>query len=302
MDLSFGIRVNGLTENQLAHLLVIPLTVLIVGLLWIPFLHGIWLSFHEYNLLGDATWVGLANYQEFLRSSLFLVALRTTVLYGVSTTVLQLGIGFIAALAFDRIDWGRRVLAGVFLLPFTLPPVISGLIWLLLLNPDYGPVFGILLQTGILVEPIYWATNGDTAFAAIVLAGTWTFWPFVFLVLSAALEDIPQRHYEVAHTFGASRVQVMRHVVIPRIKNTILIVAALRLIWNLARLSQPLVMTQGGPGFQTSFLSLLSYEMAYSRGAFGKAYAIGLVLYVLMLGVVFVFIRQYRRGSELSEV
>lgn len=277
--------------------MIIPTVLFIVGVLWFPFVRGIWMSFHDWPFTGEPQWIGLENYRFLFGWDMFYTSLRATVIYA-SMTVIQLALALGATLLLANVDRFKTVLNGMFLIPYTLPGIVSGVIWLYLLEPDFGPVFQLLQDLGITSGPIYWQSSGDTAMTAIIAAGSWTFWPFMFLILYAAREGIPETHYESAKVYGASRVQQFFRITLPQLKTAILIAVSIRMIWNLSKVAQPWQMTGGGPGFETSLLAILLYRLSYSRFEMGLAYATGMVLLLVVLIFIFIFVREFFKESE----
>ena len=258
------------------------------------------MSFHRWPLVGDPLWIGLENYTMLFSWDVFYTSLRATLIFS-SATVLQLGVALAAALLVANTDTFENLLSGAYILPYTMPPVVTGTIWLYLLDPSVGPLFDYLIDLGLLEKPIYWTTSGDASLAVITLITTWTFWPFMFLILLASRQNIPSDHYEAAKVYGASRLQMLWRVTLPQLKSAILVAVSIRLIWNLSKISQPLQITGGGPGFDTSILGILLYRFTAQEGALGRAYAVGIVLLVITLVFVALFIREFERShSEVS--
>jgi ABC-type sugar transport system permease subunit len=280
-----------LQRNRLAYILTIPLLIFMVFLLWLPFFRTILMSFFDWPVVGEVSWVGLENYEFVSEWDVFYTSLRATLIFSV-TTVIQLAVALVAALAVNQLRKGQSLVSGLMLLPYTIPPVASGTIWVFLLNPEFGPVFGYLVDWGILPETIYWSTSGDLSLLVITLVASWSFWPFMFLIIYASLSKIPDEHYECARVFGASRLQMLRNITLPQLKSAIIVAIAIRTVWNLAKVSQPLQMTNGGPGFDTSFLGVLLYRFI-TRGDLGRSAVIGLVLFAVTLLFVLVFIRNF---------
>lgn len=280
-------------ESWFPYLLLTPLLAYLLFLLWVPFFRGVWMSLHNWPFFGQKEWVGLENYRYILSWEPFYTSFKATFMY-LSITVMQVALALIASLSLANLNLSSRldtVVNGIYLIPYTMPPVVTGALWILILDPLYGPLFKPLLNQGLIGEPIYWANNSLTAMGGIVIAGGWTFWPFMFLVIHASRESIPAEYYESAQMYGASKIQALRHITLPQIKSAILVAVAIRMVWNLAKVSQPLQMTQGGPGYSTSMLAVLLYRFAFIRGQLGLAYIVGIILFLISLTAVLIFIR-----------
>ena len=290
--------VSTVRENWFAYALVVPTLVFLTLVLWLPFVQGFVMTFYRWPLgPGSPEFVGLENYMYLLGWQPFWTSIKATLTFAV-TTFFQLGVALVAALALVRIERFKSMISGVFLLPYTMPPVVIGTVWLFLLNPTTGPFFGYLEQWGIISNPVYWATYGDSAMAVVMAVGTWTYWPFMFLIILATLESIPEDYYESARIYGADRLQVFRYVTLPQIKSAILVAVSIRMVWNLAKVSQIYQLTQGGPGYKTSVLAILLYRFGYEEGQLGLGYTVGVALFVVTIGFVALFIREFERQRD----
>jgi multiple sugar transport system permease protein len=285
-------------EHWFSYLLFLPTLIYLVLLLWIPFLRGVWMSFHQWSSGGaNPTWIGLENYIYLFTWEPFYTSLQATLAFGV-TTFIQVVLAVAAACLVANLDRFKAVISTGLIIPYTMPPVVTGTIWLFLLNPNYGLVFGYLLDWGILNEPIYWSANGLPAISVVSGVLLWTFWPFMFLIILASRESIPNDYYETARVYGSNRVQMFLRITLPQLKSAILVALSIRLVWNLSKVSQAFQLTQGGPGFDTSVLGVLLYRFAYNDGQFGLGFAVGMVLLAVTIGFVALFIREFERARK----
>lgn len=289
-------------ENRFVYLLFAPTFLFILTLLWLPFIRGLWISFHEWPSLGPKSWVGLGNYVELLTWDIFFTSLEATVVF-MSATILQVAIGVIAAVALVDAKLGRwkSIIASIFLIGYSMPPVVTGTIWKYLLLPNFGPVLQGLVDMGIIDQQIYWGTNGPSALAVVTGVAVWTYWPFVFLLVYATRRSVPEEYYETAKIYGMGTWQTFRRITFPQIKSAILVALSLRIVWNFAKVSQPFAMTSGGPGYETSVLAILMYRLAWRQGQLGQAYAVGVVIVILGMLAVFLFIREFEREDAGGE-
>ena len=154
------------------------------------------------------------------------------------------------------------------------------------------------MDIGLLDQTIYWGTQGDSAMAVIMFAATWAYWPLVFIILTASLDGIPEEQYETARVYGASKVQAFFHITLPQLKGAILVAVSLRTIYNLTKVSQPLQITGGGPGFDTSVLGILVYRFTEGSQRFGLAMTVGVILVLLTMLFVVPYIRSFERNSD----
>ena len=285
-----------LRRDWLTYAMLLPVLLIMGTLVWGSLLDGIWMSFHEYNFLGERQWVGLDNYRYVLGWDTFWTSLKATIVFGF-VTLSQLLIALVAAVAVQHVRF-RDYISALFVVPYTIPGLVSGTMWVYILHPDLGPIFPLLVNNGILERTIYWGTNGDTAMAVIMFAATWAYWPLVFIILTASLDGIPEEHYETARVFGASKVQSFFHITLPQMKGAILIAVSLRTIYNLTKVSQPLQITGGGPGFDTSILGILVYRFTAGSQRFGLAMTVGVILVIVTMLFVVPYIRSFESDSD----
>ncbi|MFB6120042.1 MAG: carbohydrate ABC transporter permease [Halobacteriaceae archaeon] len=282
-------------EHWLSYLLFVPTLLFLLLVVWFPFFRGVWMSFHVWPAFGETKFVGLENYVYIFEWDTFWVSVKATLIY-MTMTVIQLALALAATLSVRKLSRFDDLADGIFLIPYTMPPVVTGTIWLYILNPNYGPVFGWLTEWGVLSSPIYWGINGDSAITVVTLVGAWTFWQFMYLIFIASIQSIPDEHYETARVYGANRIQRFTNITLPYMKSAILIAISIRIIRNLVKVSQPLQMTQGGPGYQSSVLAILLYRFTLTQGDYGLAFTIGVIMFVLTIGFAFVFLREFNKS------
>ena len=297
---ALSLRVGGWGRSTLAEdrwlivVFLLPTTLFMILLLWLPFLQGIWMSLHNWPLMGEPSWRGIENYRDYLAAPYFWTSIEATLIYSLST-LFQLVLALVAALALKQTFVPfKPVLRGVMLIAYAMPPVVVGAIWLFLLDPSLGMVTHYLIEFGIIDYPIYWFAENTWAKWTITLVASWTFWPFMFLIILAALQSIPQSQYELAEVYGANLWQRFVTVTWPHIQGAILVVVILRLAFNLAKIDQPFQLAGGGPGYETSVLSILMYRFAFMSGDFGMAFTVGmfLVMITVLLLAPFAFLYQ----------
>lgn len=290
---------EAIRENSFAYALVIPTVLYLVLLVWYPFLQGLVMSFFDWPLFGEKTFIGIDNYVYLLTWDIFHQSVFVTMIYATQTFG-HMFFGTLMAL----IVWKQKRLVAltsvIFLIPYIIPSLVTGTLFRFLLHPDVGPFFKIAIDLGIIDQPIYWLTDGNAALATVTLIGVWTWSPLVFLLVISALQGIPEDYYELAKIYGANRWERFRYITFPQIKTTLLIALILRIIWNFGKVSQPFQITRGGPGYSTSVLGILLYRLAWRQHAFGLAFASGILLGLLSMIFIAVFI--YQLETEDGEV
>src|SRR5262245_14560216 len=174
------------------------------------------------------SFVGLGNFLRLARDPFFYRATAQTLALAGSALVLELAIGLGLALLLDTQIRGRRVWRALFLLPMILPPVVAGVIWRLIYNPSFGVLNGALGSIGVDTRRLTWLADPRVALPSIVLVDVWQWTPFVFLILLAGLQSIPEEPYEAARMDGSSAGQTFRHITLPLLVPAILVALLLR--------------------------------------------------------------------------
>lgn len=281
--------------------LLLPAVLFILALSLFPLVFSLVLSFGQWAL-GDAdgafTWRGLANYQQLAVDGRYHTALLNTIIYvliGVSAQFV-LGMG-LAWLLYHRPP-GHRFFQVTFLLPMMLAPVAVGYMWRLIFQQRIG-VANVLVEA-VGLDAIPWLSQTATAMAAVLIAETWQWTPFVFLFLYAALLNVPTDPIEAARVDGASGWQIFRHVVFPMIRPMVIAVLILRGVESMKIMDTVYVMTRGGPGNSTESLTLYAYRIAMRFFDTGYASAVAFTLLVLVVATAVPIVVFLKRDVETT--
>lgn len=252
---------------------------MLVALSIYPLIYAVNISLHAGP--GESARWSLANFARLASDKFFLEAVAHTFIYAAVALTFEFLLGLGLAVMLDRPLRGRSLFRSALLIPMMLPPVVVGVVWRLMLNSDFGAINGTLKGVGIKTEALTWTASPALALASVIAVDIWQWTPFVFLVLLAGLQAIPQEPYEAAVIDGSSGWQTFRHVTLPLLKPAILIALLLRTMDLLRVFDQIFILTQGGPGFSTETVSLYIYRTAFRFSDFGYAAAMSFVLLVL---------------------
>lgn len=263
-------------ETALPYLLIAPAVAVLVALSIYPLFYAIKISLQTGS--GDAARWSLANFARLAADKFFLEALAHTFIYAVVALTFEFLLGLGLAVMLDRPLRGRSLFRSALLIPMMLPPVVVGVVWRLMLNPDFGAVNGTLKSVGMNTESLTWTASPLLALASVIAVDIWQWTPFMFLVLLAGLQAIPQEPYEAAIVDGSTAWQTFRYVTLPLLRPAILIALLLRTMDLLRVFDQIFILTEGGPGFSTETVSLYIYRTAFRFSDFGYAAAMSFVL------------------------
>ena len=280
---------RGKRGRLLPYLLVAPAVAVLLALSIYPLIYSVTISLQRETAAG-IKW-GLANFMRLASDGFFLTAMAHTFVYAVAALTCEFLLGLGLALLLNKQIRGRGLFRAALLVPMMLPAVVAGVVWRLLLNPNFGAINGTLRQIGIDTESLTWTASPRLAMLSVIAVDVWQWTPFVFLVLLAGLQAIPQEPYEAALIDGSSRWQTFRHVTLPLLKPAILIVLLLRTMDLLRVFDQIFILTEGGPGFATETISLYIYRTAFRFFDFGYAAAMSFVLLALTNVISVLYIR-----------
>ena len=285
-------------ERVFRLLPLVPVQLLIVTLLAVPFLLTVYISLLRWRLTRGfwtaAPFAGLTNFVDALTDDDFLYAILRTFVFAILAVAVELLLGFGLALLTYRSFRGRRFYLTVFLIPMMIIPVVVGYDFSMLLV-DTGPLNSVLsLLTGLDVR-IRWMSDYRSAQAAVVVADIWQWTPLTFLIFVSGLTALPPEPVRAARVMGATRWQIFRYVELPLLKPVIVIAVVVRSMEALKIFDMPMLLTQGGPGNATETLSIFLWRNAWVFNKISYAAAASLLVLVVFSGVIFLSIGLLRR-------
>ena len=269
--------------------------VLVVGLLVVPTVYTIWVSFYSWSMISGAepSFIGLGNYIDVLSDASLRGSVGRTMIFVVASVGLQFVVGFGLALLLYH-SFGRlKAVQTVLLLPMMVSDVVVGLSWRLILQYD-GLANWTLQLAGI--PPVYWLGE-DLALASIILVDCWQNVPFVTLIIYAALQSLPEDVMDASRVDGASWWARLIHIVIPMIKPAILVVLLFRTVFSLRSFGTVWVLTQGGPGDASTLISIETYRQAFRDFNLGLGSTMSVFLLLIGLIITFAYMRWLNREA-----
>ena len=280
-------KVSGaeLQTKRFSMAMITPTIIVLAVMTAYPLIFTLVYSFTDYNLLSALNSApevtGFKNYIDLLSDSYFQQSVWNTVKFTLLTVVLEMLVGFGLALFVNSLKKGQKVMRTLLLLPYLLPTVTVALIWRMMLSPNYGIVNQVLVALHL---PVYnWFSDIHTAFGMLVLIDVWQCAPFVFLLLYAALQSVPQGQYEAARMDGAGPLKILFYVTIPNIKSSLALCALLRTIDSFRLFDKVNLLTGGGPANSTATITQYLYNYGIKTFDFGLGSAGAIVMTVIVL-------------------
>jgi multiple sugar transport system permease protein len=199
--------------------------------------------------------------------------------------LLQVLFGMLLALLLHTPSRFVEIARTFFLIPMVLPPIVVAVIWKLIYTPDISPIYYAASLLHVTMPSL--TSSVDFALTAIIIADTWEWLPFTFLMVLAALQTIPEEYSEAALVDGASRIQIFFYVTLPFITPILVISAMFRLIDSVKAFPLIFLLTGGGPGSVTEVTNYYAYLLAFDFNEIGYSSAVTIVMLMLVVAVSF---------------
>jgi multiple sugar transport system permease protein len=245
-----------------------------------PVVASLLMSFTDYDLLTDPTWVGVQNYGEMFSDSLFWQSLRVTAIYSVVSVPAGLALGLALAVLLNHKMRGVMFFRSVYYLPTVISGVGVAMLWRWLFNSEFGIINVLLRNVGI--RGPAWLTDERWALSALIIASLWGVGGTTLIFL-AGLQGISQELYEAAEIDGAGRWRQFRNITLPLISHVTFFNLVLGVIGALQVFTDAFVMTRGGPNHATYFLAVYLYQNAFQYLKFGYSAAVAWVMFMIVL-------------------
>lgn len=292
------VRLSGngqrIQQPALPYLLLLPLGFFLSCFAFIPFVWGVLISLQPALKAsnGQITTITFENFKSVLTNPATLNSLRVTVVYAAVTTILIISFSLATSLALKTVRKGSSVYQLFLLIPLTLAPPVTVILWKVLFNPNGGAANGVLEVLGLPQQRFYESLSEALPF--VIAMGVWSsvgFWTIVFL---ASLRAINKEVFEAARLDGAGAIRTFFLITLPLLKRTTLLASVVLSAQGLVVFVPAQLITQGGPGGATNFLMYSAAQYILRYGQPGEANAIVVILLVLIASVAMVEFRLMR--------
>lgn len=275
--------------------MVWPAVAFVVLMMVFPLVYAAWISLQDASLGTEPRFVGLDNYLNLASDPEFLNAFRVTwVLYGVALAM-QLVLGTWLGIVLNGVKVARHLVRTIAITPFMMPPVVVGMMAIVLLDPSVGIVNWLLGTVG--VPPLLWLASPRWVLLSVALIDTWQWAPFVGLIVLGGLQSLPASVFEAAEVDGVIGWRRFVYVTLPLLGPTLLTAAVLRSVDLLRFFDLVFIATRGGPGNASTTMNMYAYQQGFEFSRFGHASAAMLTLSIVVLCTVMVFARLRRALS-----
>jgi multiple sugar transport system permease protein len=269
-----------------------PAVIFVAGMIVFPLAYAAWLSLHDASLGSEPRFVGLGNYLGLLHDAEFRNAFKVTwLLYGAALSM-QLVLGTWLGVVLNGVKWARNLVCTIAITPFMLPPVVVGMMAMVLLDPSVGIVNWLVGLAGIPAQ--LWLAHPDWVLLSVALVDTWQWAPFVALLVLGGLQSLPVAVFEAAEVDGVIGWRRFVFVTLPLLGPTLLTAAVLRSVDLLRFFDLVFIATRGGPGNASTTMNMYAYQQGFEFSRFGWASASMITLSFVVLCTVMIFARLRR--------
>ncbi|MBP7342445.1 MAG: sugar ABC transporter permease [Smithellaceae bacterium] len=274
-------------ENNRAWLLTVPVLVIVAFSSIIPLMTVVNYSVQDIFGPGQSLFVGTEMYKNVLRDARLHEALWRQFLFSGLVLLIEIPLGIALALAMPKKGWGVSFSLVVMALPLLIPWNTIGSIWIIFVRPDIG-LFGAFVNNVLGIGFDHTARPLD-AWITTLLMEIWHWTPLVALLAYAGLRAIPEVYYQAAKIDGASPWATFRYIQLPKMRGVLTIAVLLRFMDSFLIYAEPFVLTGGGPGNSTTFLSIYLVKLALGQFDLGTAGAFSLIYFLIIEILCFVF-------------
>jgi multiple sugar transport system permease protein len=280
----------------------LPVFALLIFVVFIPIGWAIFQSLFRQSTIGTTkTFIGLGHYAELIfHDSAFWKGVFRSAYFALGSTFLQIALALPTALLLNKKLKGIVSVRALALLPYLLPTIVIGMMFLWILHPQLGVASNLLQTVGLAGEPISFFGSEEIAMPSIIIVNSWKYAPFFTMLFLARLQSIPENHYETAKMCGANSYELFRDITLPYLRSVILLALLLRGIWMFNKFDIIWILTRGGPADATTTLPIYIYEVAFRNYEMGQALAASTLLFGFLLVGGVTYLHYFKPSQEVE--
>lgn len=284
-------------SSKTAAILLTPALLVMSFVILYPLIRSFVLSFYNLELTqpDQNSFVFLQNFRTMLQDESFWTTFKNTFVFTSTTVFISVILGLIIAIAFDQLPKKYAGFRGVILVPWIIPGIVVGYLFMYMFDVDVGIINFFLQQIGVIDNYLPWLMDGQLAMIAIIVAHVWNQIPFHVLMITAGLKTIPSDLQEAAFVEGANRWQEFKNVTLPSISGILVISSLLMIIRNFNNFPIIFTMTGGGPGDSTTTAVLHIYKLAFEHYQLSYASAVGIIWVIALIVLSIVYIKSLQK-------
>jgi multiple sugar transport system permease protein len=291
---------RAIRHQLVGFLFVLPVVTFVSVFFIYPLIRTVWMSLHDWPLLGQPSFIGMENYNTMLADEQFWDSLGFTTRYTLLVTPPIFILAFILALLVNLPLRGIGFFRTAFFLPVVIGLSASSLLWVWLLNGRVGAINSIFESFGLIDGPVVWLGKFDSALFAIIVSVVWKTVGFTMVLLLTGMQAIPEELYHAAMVDGAGAVARFRHITLPLLRRTIALALVLSVVGSYLAFDQFYIMTSGGPRNQTITVVYWIFNNSFTYFNMGYGAALSIVLLLILVTLSVVQLRLLRDDTDYS--
>ena len=284
-------------EQRYAFKLITPSMIVVFGVIIVPIIMTLVYTFVNIDPLSShkGEFAGFSFYTKALTSKVFWEDLGRTLHFTIASTALETIIGLFIALLLNQKFPGVRFLRSIIIIPWAIPTVVTGSLWKLMLNGEYGVINAILVRLHLISDYQSWLGNPKTAMWCIIIADTWKMTPLAVIFFLAALQGIDHSIYEASKVDGAGAVKSFFAITLPALKSTAMVIVVMRTVEKFKAFDIFYLMTRGGPANSTKTLMYDTYLQAFTNLKYSEAATYAYLIAIVVAFLTLIYVRIMKR-------
>ncbi len=286
--------------KQSGILYIVPALLIVALVMLYPLVYTLVMGFFKNTLFMKAPeFFGIGQYIKLFGDEVFVGSIVHTLVWTFGSVFFQFTLGFVMAMILHQ-DFvkGKTVLRILLMIPWVLPSVIGSAVWKWMYNADYGLINFFLNAVGLIDENRTWLSSTQTAMPAIIAVNVWKMFPYVMLMIEAALQGVSRDLKEDALIDGANKFEILRNVTLTSIAPQCYSVLLLMTVWTLNAFTFVYNLTEGGPAHSTEVMAMFIYKKAFTDYDFGLASAASTVLFSICMIISLVYILMTNKRGD----
>lgn len=286
-------------ESQEGYLLVLPAVAVMALFTVYPLLSGLRYAFTDKSVLSETyQFVGFKNFVRLLSDRVFWLSLYHSILLTVVVVALQFVFGLILASAMQQDLPGMSLFKSIIMASWVIPVAATVIMFKFMAQPDIGLINIILRSLGMGDLARYWLGDPKVALPFIMLLHLWRNVPFYGIAFLAAMQAIPKSYYEAAEIDGAGPWKKFLYITLPGIRNMIVVMVTIHVLWTFNNFDFVYLATGGGPVDATNVLPVYVYRQSWESYALGYGASIGTIMLIILMVYFVIYLRIHERGGR----
>jgi multiple sugar transport system permease protein len=281
-------------RRQQGFLFILPAIIVLALLIVYPIAYTGLLSVTSEQ--GD--YVGFANYAAVAGAKVTRTAVFNTIYYVGVSIVFQIVLGTLVGILLNQNFRGRGIVRSLTLIPWVIPGIVAATTWAWMFHTEFGIINYMLTSTHVVDSPVGWLTDRNTVMPALIAINVWKLFPFVGIMVLAALQTVPNDLYESARMDGAGFWQEVRFVMLPQIRPVLVAITLLLVIWGLNAITIIYTITRGGPANRTLITPIQIFRYAFELFQFNQAAALSVMFFAVTVVFVALYIKVFATLPE----